>query len=233
MCDSLLSRRQLFAAGAASACLGVVGRGLRAEETSASPEAYPAGAEAALARLMDGNQRFVTGAARHPHAEKTWLRGLEETQRPFATILSCSDSRVPPELLFDQGFGDLFVIRVAGQVIDPATVGSLEYAVLHLKTPLVLVLGHEKCGAVTAAVQALTGEHKEPEKIQALVDLIEPGLQGLDLGGDRDQVIREAVAANVRWTIEQVDKLQTSDEPSIRAVGAVYELDRGEVRLLS
>lgn len=231
MCDSLLSRRQLFAAGAATVCASQVGKRVCAGETSASPEPFPADAEAALTRLMAGNERFLSGTARHPHTETAWRRGLEESQKPFATIISCSDSRVPPELLFDQGFGDLFVIRVAGQVIATSTVGSLEYALLHLKTPLVLVLGHEKCGAVTAAVQALAGEHLEPEKIQALVDLIEPGLKAIDLKGERNGVIREAVEANVRWTLEQVKAIQPNDDAT-RFVGAVYELDRGEVRLL-
>lgn len=232
MCDSLLSRRQLFAASAATVCATSLGARAFATETSASPESVPADADAALARLLAGNERFLSGSARHPHTETSWRRGLEESQKPFATIISCSDSRVPPELLFDQGFGDLFVIRVAGQVIATSTVGSLEYALLHLKTPLVLVLGHEKCGAVTAAVQALTGEHKEPEKIQALVDLIEPGLKSLDLKADRDRVIHEAVEANVLWTLKQIQELPPVDPAVTRFVGAVYELDRGEVRLL-
>lgn len=229
MCDALLSRRRLFAAGAASVCGGALTRRIHAGETSGSSEAFPTDADAALARLMSGNERFVAGASRHPHAETAWRRGLEETQKPFATILSCSDSRVPPELLFDQGFGDLFVIRVAGHVIDPSTAGSLQYALLHLNTPLVMVLGHEKCGAVTAAVQALTGQHQEPAKIQALVDMIEPGLESLELEAVTDKVVHDAVKANVRWTIQQVKGLQSAD---VHIAGAVYELDRGEVVLL-
>jgi len=187
-------------------------------------------AEAALARLREGNERFVAGKSRHPHAETAWRKDLEQTQRPFATVLSCSDSRVPPELLFDQGFGDLFVIRVAGHVIDPSTLGSLQYALVHLKTPLFLVLGHERCGAVTAAVQALLGEHQEPAGIQALVDLVEPGLKDVDLQANRDAVVQQAVRANVRWTLRQLSDLC---EQSSLLAGAVYELERGEVRMLS
>lgn len=230
MCRSILTRRQCLGAGAVAALAASYATRSKADDSSASVEPFPTTAEEALTRLREGNQRFISGAARHPHAEVAWRRDLEQTQKPFATVLSCSDSRVPPELLFDQGFGDLFVIRVAGHVIAPSTLGSLQYALVHLKTPLFLVLGHECCGAVTAAVQALLGEHQEPARIQALVDLIEPGLSGLDLKGQRDAAVHAAVAANVRWTMRQLTDIV---QDSTQLAGAVYELDRGEVEMLT
>src|SRR6478736_5875382 len=114
------------------------------------PRSYTA--EEALSQLIAGNERFVSGRARFPTVQKEVLAELAKGQRPYATILGCSDSRVPPELLFDVGFGDLFVIRVAGNVLGPSIVGTLQYAGTHLHTPLFVVLGHEGCGAVAAAL---------------------------------------------------------------------------------
>src|SRR6187399_989808 len=106
----------------------------------------------ALARLKEGNARFLTGEARFPTVQKEVLAELARGQEPFAMILGCSDSRVPPELLFDASFGQLFVVRVAGNVLGPATAGSIQYASVHLGTPLLVVLGHDTCGAVEAAI---------------------------------------------------------------------------------
>ena len=117
----------------------------------------PKEAAKALTWLKQGNVRFVSGRLRHAHHAVNWRKHLEGSQQPFATILACSDSRVPPELVFDQGFGDLFVIRVAGNIVATDVLGSLQYATRHLHTPLVVVMGHESCGAVTAAVDALEG----------------------------------------------------------------------------
>src|SRR3954470_18305143 len=117
----------------------------------------PATADEALARLMAGNDRFVGGEARFPTVQKEILANLARAQRPYATILGCSDSRVPPELLFDAGFGELFIVRVAGNVISPEVMGSLQYAGVHLHTPLFVVLGHHGCGAVNAALAARRG----------------------------------------------------------------------------
>src|SRR5690349_4884910 len=108
----------------------------------------------ALARLKAGNERFLAGKARFPTVQKEVLADLARGQRPFATILGCSDSRVPPELLFDASFGELFVVRVAGNVLGPAIAGSIQYASVHLETTLLLVLGHDTCGAVEAALDA-------------------------------------------------------------------------------
>src|SRR6187431_941604 len=115
-----------------------------------SPTTYTA--DEALARLVAGNERFVRGEARFPTVQKEILAALASGQRPYATILGCSDSRVPPELIFDAGFGELFIVRVAGNVNSPEVMGSLQYAALYLRTPLFVVLGHTNCGAVGAAI---------------------------------------------------------------------------------
>src|SRR5262245_23588900 len=128
--------------------------------------------DAALERLIEGNARFVRGEARFQTAQKDIIASLAYAQNPFATILGCSDSRVPPELVFDVGFGDLFIIRVAGNVISPGVIGSLQYAALHLRTPLFVVLGHERCGAVSAALEARHGTVEHPPPLMHLLNKI-------------------------------------------------------------
>ena len=122
-----------------------------------SSDGAPKNAAQALEWLKEGNLRFASSRPRHAHEAASWRKHLKSGQQPFATILGCADSRVPPELVFDQGFGELFVIRVAGNIVSTDVLGSLQYAVRHLHTPLVVVMGHESCGAVTAAVDALEG----------------------------------------------------------------------------
>ncbi len=193
-------------------------------------------ASQALRRLVEGNRRFVRGEARFPTVQKKILSQLAREQRPYATILGCSDSRVPPELLFDAGFGELFVIRVAGNVMSPEVAGSLQYAGVHLKTPLYLVLGHEGCGAVAAALAARRGGSREPSRIAGLLDTIIPGLRDVpeDLS-DEDEMAR-AVDANVRWSIRQIletpEGQRRLEEGRVRIVGAVYEIQNGRVRFL-
>src|SRR5690349_24234790 len=114
--------------------------------------AHPPSAADVLARLAAGNERFVRGEARFPTVQKEVLADLAKGQAPYATILGCSDSRVPPELVFDAGFGELFVVRVAGNVLGPSILGTLQYAATHLHTPLFVVMGHDGCGAVGAAI---------------------------------------------------------------------------------
>lgn len=193
-------------------------------------------AERALARLLEGNHRFLSGQSEHDHQSATWRQQLVATQRPFATILGCADSRIPPELVFDQGFGDLFVIRVAGNVLGDDVIGSLQYAVHHVKTPLIVVLGHEGCGAVTAAVQAMLGKHGEPHYIEALIGMIEPGLVDLDLGMAEPARLNAAVEANVRHAVRRLavspGGRQFLEARHGRLAGAVYELATGRVRLL-
>lgn len=203
---------------------------------AAEPEAFPADPAAALARLKSGNERFAAGQTKHAHESADWRKQLVGGQKPFATILGCADSRVPVELVFDQGFGDLFVVRVAGNVIAPDVVGSLEYAVAHLATPLVVVVGHEGCGAVTAAVEALSGKPDALPGINALAQLIEPGLPPTLADLPTEQRIPRAVEANVRWSVAQLLKLPEGARAvaagRIQLFGAVYDLQTGRVRFL-
>jgi carbonic anhydrase len=133
-------------------------------------------AEQGLQRLIEGNRRFVSGKARFPTVCKETLAALAKGQQPFATILGCADSRVPPELIFDANFGELFIVRVAGNVISPEVMGSIQYAGSHLHTSLFVVLGHEGCGAVKAAIENKSNGAKYHSRIQILVNNIAPGL---------------------------------------------------------
>ncbi len=192
-------------------------------------------AEEALARLIAGNGRFVRGEARFPTVQKEVLAALAKGQQPYATILGCSDSRVPPELIFDAGFGELFIVRVAGNVVSPEVMGTLQYAGVHLRTPLFVVLGHEGCGAVSAALAARTGA-QEPARIALLLENILPGLRDLRTELAPESELRAAVEANVRWSMHQL--LETPEakaraaEGTMKLVGAVYELESGSVRFL-
>jgi carbonic anhydrase len=193
-------------------------------------------ADQALARLRSGNERFVQGKARFPTVQKEVLADLAKGQRPYATILGCSDSRVPPELVFDAGFGELFIIRVAGNVLGPSIIGTLQYAATHLHTPLFVVMGHEGCGAVQAAVAWKFEGTRQRSRIELLLENIVPALEDLDPDLPPDVLMKAAVEANVRWTIHT---LLDSPEAKVRAaegvmklVGAVYDIASGVVRFL-
>ena len=192
-------------------------------------------AEQSLKKLIEGNQRFMRGEARFSTIYKETLADLSKGQKPFATILGCSDSRVPPELIFDANFGELFIVRVAGNVISPEVLGSLQYAGAHLRTPLFVVLGHEGCGAVKAALTTMLEGHRHGSYIQTLIDNILPGLPNGSVHSEEER-FASAIEANVRWSIRQI--LETPDgENAVKAgaklVGAVYEIASGHVRLLS
>jgi carbonic anhydrase len=203
--------------------------------TSSAPSAPSA--DEALARLIAGNERFVQGRARFPTVQKEVLAELARGQHPYATILGCSDSRVPPELLFDAGFGELFIIRLAGNVVSPEVMGTLQYAAVHLRTPLFVVLGHEGCGAVSAALAAKREGRRERERIARLLETILPGLDCIDPDAPREAQLAAAVEANVRWSMHQL--LETPEakvrvaEGVVKLVGAVYELQTGRVRFLT
>jgi carbonic anhydrase len=192
----------------------------------------------ALARLREGNLRFVTGAQRRAPLLSQVRRELAESQAPFATILGCSDSRVPVEIVFDQGLGDLFVIRVAGNIVAPSQIGSVEFAVERFGTPLVVVLGHSRCGAVGATLEAL----RQPAatgspNLNSIVNRIRPAVEGLlstELRHDPEALQREAVRANVRAAVDQLRRGSPIIEHALHSagllvVGAEYSLDTGRV----
>jgi carbonic anhydrase len=193
------------------------------------------GAAAALRRLVEGNVRFVGGTAVQRPPTPARLARLAVAQHPFAAILGCSDSRVPPEIVFDQGPGQLFVVRVAGNVVGTETLGSLGYALAHLRTPLFVVLGHEGCGAVGAALRALDGAI-EPGSLGEVLEAIVPALRDVDRHAALRAQLHRSVEANV---VAAVRRLATNpharpmlDRGRIRIVGAVYELASGRVRFL-
>jgi carbonic anhydrase len=190
----------------------------------------------ALQRLKAGNERFLQGTAHFPTIRKDVLTALATAQRPYATIIGCSDSRVPPELLFDADFGELFVIRIAGNVVSPEIFGTLQYAGMHLQTPLYVVLGHEGCGAVQAAVELKFRNAREKPRIELLLQSILPCLDGIDPRAEPKVQVARAVEANVRWSMQQ---LIESPEGRMRAAegvyklaGAICDIETGRVRFL-
>lgn len=185
-----------------------------------------------LRKLRDGNLRFAQGRSTRHHQDKTWRERLTTAQHPEAIFLGCSDSRVPPELLFDAGFGDLFVIRVAGNTMDLNVAASIDYAYLHTGSRLVVVLGHENCGAVTAAL----GDYQsEVLPIQYLLKQIVPALSHLP-AGDTTQRVSAGVEANVRQSVRELQKMAASNGAMARGelliVGAVYDLETNQVEFL-
>jgi carbonic anhydrase len=199
-------------------------------------------ADEALERLRDGNRRFAAGlrGAAGPH-HLARLAELVTGQEPFAIVLGCSDSRVPAEIVFDQGLGDLFVIRVAGNIVAPSQIGSVEFAAERFGTRLVVVLGHSKCGAVSATLEELRRpDPSRSRNLRSIVDRIRPSIEGLlasDLANDEGALEREAVRANVRASANQLrhgseilERLSGSD--GLRVVGAVYALESGVVEVL-
>jgi carbonic anhydrase len=196
----------------------------------------PQTADEALDRLKAGNLRFVRGEARFPTVQKEILAELAAGQQPYATILGCSDSRVPPELVFDAGFGELFVIRVAGNVLGPSILGTLQYSALHLKTPLFVVMGHEGCGAVKAAIASRFDGSRQAGRIEILLEQIIPALDDLDPQAAPAELLSAGVEANVRRTIRELlatpEAKSRMGEGVFKLVGAVYELETGRVRFL-
>lgn len=191
-------------------------------------------AEEALQKLIKGNTRFVADRRKNPRADARWRDRLVAGQNPFSVIFGCSDSRVPPTLLFDQGTGDLFVVRVAGHAIDNGVVGSIGYAVRHLGTRLVVVLGHGDCGAVKAALAPADDRSREPASIRTLLDQLNPAIQNVSPDATGAERVAAAVEANVRWAVETLrtspDFRDALSEATI--VGALYDLESGKVNFL-
>jgi len=193
----------------------------------------------ALERLKAGNRRFVEDTADRVAVSSASRRNqLVAGQAPFAIILGCSDSRVPAEIVFDQGLGDLFVIRVAGNIVSPSQVGSIEFAAERFGTRLVVVLGHSACGAVQATVEELErpSESRSPN-LHAIVDRIRPSVETLletELAGDREALIRHAVRANIRLSVAHLKHgsrilEELVDNDGLRVIGAEYDLETGAV----
>ena len=192
----------------------------------------------ALQRLRDGNARFVAGESRlAPQSNQEVRDALVAGQKPFAVILGCSDSRVPVEIIFDQGLGDLFVIRVAGNIAQPSQIGSVEFAAASFGTPLVVVLGHTQCGAIEATVNVLrTDRSPESPNLGSIVDRILPGISDIVVADDRpdDALKRDATRGNVQSTVETLrhgSQLIEGliDSGDLRIVGAEYALETGTV----
>lgn len=196
---------------------------------------YSMAPELALRRLAEGNRRFREGASANTN------RGFDpktaDGQRPFAIVLGCSDSRTPVEIVFDQGFGDLFVVRIAGNIIAPSGIGSVEFAASQFGTRLVVVMGHTRCGAVTATLRALeTGEGPESKNIRSITDRIAPHIQDHAKWPEAERV-QIAVRANVRASVDHLrhgsrllEELVLANRVAV--VGAVYNLDTGAVDFL-
>ncbi|MEA5604819.1 carbonic anhydrase [Nostoc sp. UHCC 0252] len=187
--------------------------------------------DAALQKLMEGNQRFVDHHLEHPDQSALRLQEVAQAQHPFATILSCADSRVPAEILFDQGIGDIFDIRIAGNIATHEAIGSIEYAVVLLGSPLLMVMGHERCGAVTAAVK----KESLPGDISTFVQAIKPALKKVkDQPGD---AVENGVVANVQYQIERLHKSKLLTEQvrsgKLKIVGGRYDLDTGKVSIIT
>lgn len=233
------SRRGFVAmTGTAAAVLALGGRasGRAASASAAAPSRVP-GADEVLSRLLAGNQRFVRGELAHPGRRPGDFKPLADGQTPVAVIVGCADSRVAPEILFDQGVGDLFVVRVAGNVVSGTVVkGSIEYAVAELSVPLVLVLGHSQCGAVKAAVKHLDARDALPGAIRDLVEAIKPAVARIKgMPGDR---LANAVRANVEAGVARLRTLEPILTPAVRearvkVAGGVYDLRTGTVTMLA
>jgi carbonic anhydrase len=196
---------------------------------AAEPPVAPVSPEAALARLKEGNARFISGECSHPRQTPARRAELAAGQTPFAVILTCADSRVSPELIFDQGLGDLFVLRNAGNVVDDHVLGSIEYAIEHLHVTTIVVVGHGRCGAVTAAA----GGGHVPGHIRSIVESIEPAVEAVKQdGGD---VVDHAIHANEKRVAEILRRVEpvlahAVKQHHVQVFSAHYDIATGEVQ---
>lgn len=203
-------------------------------QASPTAESAVANPEEALQRLIAGNQRYAANKTVDPNQTETRRVEVAQGQHPFATILGCVDSRVPPEIVFDRGLGDLFVIRTAGQVIDSAVLGSIEFGTAELGISLIMVLGHENCGAIKATIETIEKNTPAKGSIGALVEGIRPAVEQVQ--GREGDLVDNAVRANIALVVEQ---LQTSPvlsealrENKLKIVGGRYDLDSGTVEMI-
>lgn len=194
--------------------------------------------EEALSRLKLGNARFVADRPLPTDMSRQRRLALAQGQQPFATLIGCSDSRVGPEQLFGAGLGELFIVRTAGNNIDTAGMGSIEYSVAALGVPLIVVLGHEKCGAVGAAADVVLKDSRFPGSIGRMIEPIIPSVLAAQRTGGSADLVERAIAENVRRVVERLQKfsepllLDPQKQGKLMIVGAVYSLSRGDVRWL-
>ena len=233
------SRRQFVQLVGLTAAGLAFPRVARAAQSTTSEGGARTTPDEVLQRLLDGNRRFVKGELAHPGRKPEDFAPLAAGQHPVAVIVGCSDSRVPPEVLFDQGIGDLFVVRVAGNVVEgagPSVKGSIEYAVAELNVSLIVVLGHSQCGAVKAALKHIDAHDALPGAINELVALIKPAVaRSQGMPGDP---LANAIAANVQTGVTRLKTLPPILAPAVKrgtvkVVGATYELRDGSVTLLA
>ncbi len=232
-------RRALLVAGLAGGTVALAGCSSTRPVppgNSASPTARPTTPATAFARLMKGNERWVSGDLHHPDRDPTRRQFVAQKQEPFGAILACIDSRVPPELLFDTGLGDLYVMRTGGEAVGPVVTGSVEYGPLTSGTPLVVVLGHQRCGAIKAAYTSLRDGKPLPGNLQAIVKALQPAYEYTVRRRGTDPV--ETMArAQVRLTAAELRSNQALaplvKKRALAVVGAYYSLDTGTVEVLA
>ncbi|GHG46747.1 carbonic anhydrase [Streptomyces griseocarneus] len=203
---------------------------------TAAPDPRPTTAKEAFARLMEGNKRWVSGNLQHPDRDPTRRELVAQTQEPYGVILSCIDSRVPPELLFDTGLGDLYVLRTGAQAVGPVVTGSVEYGPMTTGTPLIVVLGHQRCGAVEASYKALREGATLPGNLQAIAEALRPAYEQTVKRPGADPVDTMA-RAQARLTAGDLrsnkDLAPLVKKHSLAVVSAYYSLDTGQVEVLS
>ncbi|MFE7275880.1 carbonic anhydrase [Streptomyces sp. NPDC057623] len=244
-------QRRAFLTGGLLASAAVITGCSSKSDTSAAPKATAVGAPAtpsaaagarpdspwaAFARLMDGNKRWVNETLQHPDRDAKRRQFVAEEQKPYGVILSCIDSRVPPELLFDTGIGDLFVMRTGGQVVAPVVTGSVEYGPMTAGTPLIVVLGHQRCGAVKAAYTALKDNKPLPGNLQSIAEALRPAYEEVSKQKHADPV---DAMTRVHITQTSADLRTNADlaplvkKGNLAVVSAYYSLDSGKVEVLT
>jgi len=242
MSDKSFSRRnflKISGVGAVAATSLNLGAILSATEAQADETARPQNADEALQALMEGNKRFVNDKKMRPRRSLERVKQAAAGQNPFVTILACADSRVSTEILFDQGIGDLFEVSVAGNIVNLSNygiLGSVEFGVIALGTPLIMVLGHSDCGAVKGSIDALENGTKYPGSIDDIVKTIQPAVEKAK--SEKGDLLHNSIITNVQIG---VDKLKNSDpvisdlvkKGKVQVVGANYDLKTGEVKLIS
>jgi carbonic anhydrase len=240
---SRTTSRRSFVAGGLAAAGGTLAAGAlsmtgssglafaETPETRAAPR--PKTPDEALSELLAGNKRFVQGKLEQPRRDSVRRTEVAQGQQPYAIILTCSDSRLAPEVIFDEGLGDLFIVRVAGNTgLDPLTIGSMEYSVVTFGSVLLMVLGHSDCGAVKAAIDVVTKGTTLPGELPAVTDPIEPAVQAVQ-SQPADQMLDAAIRENVKMTQQALGQISTFADPvqsgKLKIVGYEYQLHSGKV----